>query len=278
VTDNESKRLGIDRGYMIIYNEERRREKRSILTSDGSHTLYSAEFEEPYHSDRDGAMFESLHKHVIPAFRLKGSEKRLVILDICYGLGYNTLATLYYIKKHKLPITVEIVSPEFDRGLIESLSKFEYPPEFDPFTHIIKQLSQDFYYKDVEISIEILLGDARDSIPRLKQKFDIVYQDPFSPSNNPLLWTREYFQDIRKVVKDDAILTTYSVAAAVRMALDESGFDLFLVKNQNMRDSMIASPTMLSEFEYIDMELKKRRNPTAKSLSDDIFCSNHSTH
>jgi len=254
-----------------VYNEESREAKTQILTSDGSYTLYSTEFDEPYHSDRDGALFESLQKHVIPAFRLKSSERRLAILDICYGLGYNTLATLYYIKKHQLKIDIEIVSPEFDRGLIESLAIFDYPIEFKSFRDIIEHLSQNFYYRDDDISIEILIGDARESIPQLTQKFDIVYQDPFSPSSNPLLWTREYFQDIRRVVKDDAILTTYSVAAAVRMALDESGFELFFVNNQNMRDSMVASPTMIDEFKYIDMELKKRRNPTAKSLRDEMF-------
>ncbi len=251
-----------------MYNVKLRGQKRVVETDDGSRTLYSAEFDETYHSDRDGALYESLHKHVIPAFEIKSGRDSLRILDICFGIGYNTLATLYYIKNANLSTKVEIVSPELDRGLVESLSSFDYPAEFEPFVHIIEALSREFYYSDEQFTIKILLGDARDSIPLLKEKFDIVYQDPFSPEHNPQLWTREYFQDIRKISKYDSILTTYSIAASVRMGLDENGYKLFLLHNKGIRDSMIASPKMLNGYEFIDMELKKLRNPTAVSLRD----------
>jgi len=251
-----------------MYNTKLRERKRLVKTDDGSHTLYSAEFDETYHSDRDGALYESLHKHVIPALTIKSDRDSLKILDICFGIGYNTLATLYYIKNENLSTKIEIVSPEFDKDLIESLSDFDYPSELKQFAHIIEALSREYYYSDEQFTIEIVLGDARDSIPLLKDKFDIVYQDPFSPEHNPQLWTREYFQDIRKVSKSDTILTTYSIAASVRMGLDESGFKLFLLNNKGIRDSMIASLEMLNGYEFIDMELKKMRNPTAVSLRD----------
>lgn len=251
-----------------MYNTALRPTKEPRLTRDGSYTLYSTEFDEPYHSDSDGALRESLHKHIIPAFAIKDTEESLTILDICYGLGYNTLATLYYIQKEQLPTKIKIISPEFDRGLIVSLSSFEYPKEFAPFKNIIDTISRDFYYEDEQISIEILLGDARETLPQLQEQFDIVYQDPFSPAHNPLLWTREYFATIGSLVKEDAILTTYSTAAAVRMGLDESGFQLFIKRGVDMRDSMVASPSMLDGLEYIDMQLKKIRNPDAKSLRD----------
>ena len=254
-----------------MYDESLRGTKSSLLTNDGSYTLYSAEFDEPYHSDKDGALYESLQKHVIPAFAIKGAEDSLTILDICYGLGYNTLATLYYIQKEQLTTKIKVISPEFDRGLVESLRSFEYPVEFEPFRDIIDALSRDFYYEDEQISIQILIGDARESLPQLHEQFDIVYQDPFSPAHNPLLWTREYFADIRSLLKEDAILTTYSTAAAVRMGLDESGFELFIKPGIEMRDSMVASPSMLDGLEYIDMQLKKLRNPDAKSLRDEDY-------
>jgi len=40
-----------------------------ILTNDGTATLYSKEFDESYHSQKDGALRESLEKHIIPAFK-----------------------------------------------------------------------------------------------------------------------------------------------------------------------------------------------------------------
>jgi len=242
-----------------------------LLTEDGSMTLFSKEFNEPYHSDRDGALNESLLKHIEPSFKLKKSQKSITILDICFGLGYNTFATLYYCKKFNLKSRLHIISPEFDRDLIKSLSSFPYPKEFDFLEPIIDKLSRDFFYEDDNIKIEILIGDARKTLPKLNNKFDIIYQDAFSPTNNPLLWTREYFEEISKLIKDDGVLTTYSTSASVRMGLDENGFKLFLHKADGIRESMLASKNMLEDFKFIDMELKKLRNKEARSMRDEDY-------
>ncbi len=252
----------------LVYNEILRPKKEVVLCEDGTNTLYSKEFDEPYHSTKDGALHESLEKHVKPALALTKNKIRLTILDICFGLGYNTFATLYYIKKHKLSTKVHILSPEFDEGLVHSLDTFDYPPEFENIKHIIKAISQDLYYEDEQFKIEILLGDARQSIPQIKEKIDIIYQDAFSPAHNPLLWTTEYFKDVRDICKEDALLTTYSIAAAIRLGLYENGFYIFVHRAEMMRYSTVASLKMLEDLEYIDMELKKIRNTKAKSMKD----------
>jgi tRNA U34 5-methylaminomethyl-2-thiouridine-forming methyltransferase MnmC len=245
--------------------------KELVLCEDGSYTLFSHEFNEPYHSTKDGALQESLRKHVEPSLVLKLHKEELTILDICFGLGYNTFATLYYVKKHKLKTKLHIISPEFDKELVASLDRFNYPFEFDGIKHIIKAISREFYYEDEQFKIEILIGDARQSIPKIKKPIDIVYQDAFSPTHNPLLWTYEWFGDIKTICKEDAVLTTYSTAASTRLGLYENGFYIFLNNKKDVRNSIVASLKMIDEFEYIDMELKKIRNPSAKSLKDRDF-------
>ncbi len=254
-----------------MYNEKRREEKRIVLCEDGTNTLFSYEFDEPYHSTKDGALHESLEKHVKPALALTKEKTQLIILDICFGLGYNTFATLYYIKQQKLTTKVHIISPEFDEGLVRSLAIFDYPKEFDCIKPIIQAISQNLYYEDEQFKIEILLGDARKSMPQIKEKIDIIYQDAFSPVRNPLLWTTEYFKDVRAICKEDAILTTYSTAAAIRLGLYENGFLIFIYYGVMTRFSTIASLKMLEGLEYIDMELKKVRNAEAKSFKDIDF-------
>jgi len=259
-----------------VYNEAIRAEKETIVSDDGSLTLYSKEFHESYHSPKDGALRESLNKHVIPAFNLHEGRSSLRVLDICYGLGYNTLATLHYIQSQQLDIKVEIISPEFDEALVRSLKDFEYPSEFTSLRPVIEALSNDFRYENEQFKITILIGDARETIPQLlstpssllTDKIDIVYQDAFSPKVNPMLWTREWFADIRALCSDDAILTTYSTAAATRMGLHENGFELHNYDAPDTRRSLIASPKRIESLEWIDMELKKQRNPDAKSLRD----------
>ena len=242
-----------------------------VLCEDGTHTLFSEEFNEAYHSKKDGALRESLEKHVKPAFSLHKNNASLTILDICFGLGYNTFATLYYIKKNQLQTKVHIISPEFDEGLIRSLSSFDYPPEFETIKPIIRAISEALYYEDEQFKIEILLGDARVSVPKIKERVDIIYQDAFSAPHNPLLWTREFFKDLAHIAKEDVILTTYSTAATVRLGLYENGFLIFVHYGAMTRYSTIASRKMLKDLEYIDMELKKIRNPTAKSLKDEDY-------
>jgi len=256
------------------YQPQVRQEKELVPTGDGSVTLYSKEFNESYHSPKDGALNESLQKHVLPAFNLHQGKTALTILDICYGLGYNTLATLYHVKKHNLPITLHIISPEFDEALVRSLKDFDYPSEFDDLKPVIQAISEKFSYEDEQFKIEVLIGDARKTIPSLSAdevKFDIIYQDAFSPKVNPLLWTREWFADIRALCSDDAVLTTYSTAAATRMGLDENGFELHYFDAPDTRRSLIASPRKIDSLEWIDMALKRQRNPDAKSLKDEDF-------
>ncbi len=254
-----------------MYNKVLRPQKELVLCEDGSNTLFSKEFDEPYHSTKDGALHESLEKHVKPAFNIKKNHEKLTILDICFGLGYNTFATLYYIKQNKLKTKVHILSPEFDEELVRSLSIFTFPKEFDFLIPIIKAISENLFYEDEQFKIEILLGDARKSVPKITEQIDVIYQDAFSPSHNPLLWTKEFFSDMAKLSKEDTILTTYSTAASVRLGLYENGFYIFIHRAELMRYSTVASMKMIEGFEYVDMELKKVRNPVARSFRDENF-------
>jgi tRNA U34 5-methylaminomethyl-2-thiouridine-forming methyltransferase MnmC len=251
-----------------MYNESLRDQKEVVLCEDGTHTLFSVEFDEPYHSTKDGALHESLEKYVKPALALTQSKTKLTILDICFGLGYNTFSTLYYIKKMGLKTKVHILSPEFDEALVRSLDTFAYPSEFETIKPIIQTISENLYYEDEQFKIEILPDDARKSIPKIQEKVDIIYQDAFSPAQNPLLWTTEHFRDIRSICSDDAILTTYSTAIVTRMGLYENGFYIFIHSGEKMRNSTVASSKMLNAFKYVDMELKKVRNPQARSMKD----------
>jgi tRNA U34 5-methylaminomethyl-2-thiouridine-forming methyltransferase MnmC len=236
-----------------------------VKSADGSNTKYSKLFDEHYHCVSEGALKESLSKHVIPAFDIIKKDT-LNILDICFGLGYNTLATLYYIKQNSLDVRVNIFSPEFDKELIESLKEFEYPKELKEFNHIIQNLCETSKYSDENISIELFVGDAREYVKNLSS-IDIVYQDAFSSTKNPLLWTKEYFADIKDALSDDAIITTYSQATNVRMSMFVNNLYIYQNINNDVRSGTLAT-TKEQNLPFVDMILKQERNPNAKPLSD----------
>jgi len=237
----------------------------AVQSDDGSFTAYSKEFDEHYHSTKDGALHESLSKHVFPALKHCENKDEIVILDICFGLGFNTLATLYALKDKTKKVT--IFSPEFDEDLIFSLQDFTYPKEFDEYRAIIKTLSKTQKYESENLNIYIYLGDARKFVRETEVKFDVVYQDAFSPSSNPLLWTSEYFRDISTLMKAEAILTTYSIALPIRIALYENGLNVYLHSGEGFRSSTLASKSKLN-YEKVNVEHKMSCNPQVTSLRD----------
>jgi tRNA U34 5-methylaminomethyl-2-thiouridine-forming methyltransferase MnmC len=239
-----------------------------VQTIDGSNTLFSTKYNQHFHDLKTGAIKESLNKHVIPALTLKKDSKELKILDICFGIGYNTFSTIYYILENNLDISLEIYSPELDEELVRSLDKFDFPQEFEGIKHIIGSIANNLFYEDEKIKIEVKICDAREYIKTLKD-IDIVYQDAFSSEVNKELWSVEYFQDIFKLCNNSAIMTTYSISTIVRLSMYEAGFYIYEINPTGKRKQTIALKTKENiEAKYIDMELKKQRNTTAKAIYD----------
>ena len=240
-----------------------------IQTEDGSNTLFSNKYQQHFHDIKTGAINESLSKHIIPAFEYFEDKKCLRILDICFGIGYNTLSTIYYIKKKSLDIKLQIFSPELDLNLIKSLEKFEYPKEFDNIKHIIKALSTQFKYKDEDIEINLFIGDAREYIKSL-DNIDIVYQDAFSSEVNKELWSVEYFKDIYKICNEESIMTTYAVSTNIRLSMFEAGFEIYEIRPIKKKQTLAFKSKQNIDAKYIDMQLKKTRNKEAKAIYDKI--------
>ncbi len=243
-----------------------------VETEDGSFTARSTQFDECYHSTRDGALRESLKKHVEPAFSLIDSSKESVtILDICFGLGYNTLATLLHLRRLDPEPRVRIFSPEFDESLVRSLARFPYPDALERYRPVVEAIAEKGVYEEGRVRIEVCFGDAREYLRTTGERFDIVYQDPFSPRKNPMLWTKEYFGELARRLTPDAIVTTYSSATPVRLAMAENALHIYRPPDSSVRPGTIASPSADLPLEPIDMDLKRERNPSAAPLSDVDF-------
>lgn len=244
-----------------------------IQSGDGSKTLYSEQYDEHYHSLKDGAYRESLLKHVQPAYELLIAKKpkQIVILDICFGLGYNSLTTLEYLKTQNYSGKIIIHSPELDESLLQALDRFEYPEVFDSWKPVIQRVSEKYAFQNEQIDLQVHAMDAREQIRRSDSLYDIVYLDPFSPKKNPLLWTQEYFVDLKAHLNPDGMMTTYSQASSIRMGLHNVGFKIYDHPIENLRNGTLISLVAREGFKEIDMILKKERNPSLKPLFDKDF-------
>ena len=88
---------------------------------------------------------------------------------------------------------------------------------------------EQFLYEKLDTFSE--LGGLKREVPdfiikNLNQKFDAVFLDPFSPKKCPELWTERFFKDIRKLMKQNSVLTTYSCAKITRNNLVNAGFNV----------------------------------------------------
>ena len=89
-----------------------------VKTADGSVGLYENNVKDIFHSS-SGAYKEALEKFVIPAQLERFKNNTCKVLDICYGIGYNTKALLKYSLKNNLNIKFQIDALEINKELIE---------------------------------------------------------------------------------------------------------------------------------------------------------------
>jgi tRNA U34 5-methylaminomethyl-2-thiouridine-forming methyltransferase MnmC len=232
-----------------------------VTTDDGSQSLRAHEFDEIMHSSF-GAYEESLVKYVTASQSVEKILKNgsIAVLDIGFGIGYNLLALLSSVKKRGY---VRIVSLEKDHSAEIHINSLHFDDEKEEYYNKIKSSFSNGFFKDDTCSIECMFGDARQSVHALKQReeqFDVVFQDPFSPSKNPEMWSREYIKIIASLMKNDAILTTYSAAPQVRRALLDAGLHVAKGPSTGIkRESTIASKdenilqNLLSEYEIKEL-------------------------
>jgi tRNA U34 5-methylaminomethyl-2-thiouridine-forming methyltransferase MnmC len=200
------------------------------ITDDGSYTFFSQEFGQTFHS-KYGAKEESIFKYAVPTLLAeKACRGRLRILDICYGLGYNTAAAISTIWRSNPNCTIEIIALELDQTVITAAIKYNLLAEWEqPIPKLLAQLAQELIVDQDQLLAQLILGDARQTIAMvIEQKFkaDAIFLDPFSPLVCPQLWTIEFIDQVAKCCAEDGIIATYSCAAAVRTAMLTAGLSI----------------------------------------------------
>jgi tRNA U34 5-methylaminomethyl-2-thiouridine-forming methyltransferase MnmC len=200
------------------------------ITDDGSYTFFSEEFGQAFHS-KYGAKEESLFKYAIPTLLAeKASRGHLRILDICYGLGYNSAAALATIWRSNPDCTVEIIALELDRSVAVSAIEHQILSEWeDPIPQLLAQLVRAELLDTGKLNAELIFGDARQTIQQVIDRgftADGIFLDPFSPLACPQLWTVEFIDRVAKCCAFDGIISTYSCAAASRAAMIQAGLSI----------------------------------------------------
>ena len=203
----------------------------SRITADGSQTFYSPEFDENFHS-KYGAKTEAEIIY-LQGCRLRKKiqqQQEIKIIDICYGLGYNTAATIDLVNQVNCQCNLEIIALELDERIPQQALENNLLSYWSIETrNLLKQLIEEKEINQSCIKLKLLIGDARQTVKEiLKNNFlaDAIFLDPFSPPKCPQLWTVEFLSLVAKCLHPQGIIATYSCSAAIRKALQIAGLKI----------------------------------------------------
>jgi len=199
-------------------------------TADGSFTFFSEEMGESFHS-LQGAKEEAMFKFVGPCrLAQKAQQPVLRLLDVCYGLGYNTATALEVIWENNPGCRVELVALELDSAVPRAANAHNLLSSWSQsISQMLGVLATSLQVQTDQFQGQLQLGDARKTIQywcQLNFQADAIFLDPFSPPRCPQLWTGEFLQLLANCCATDGILATYSCAAAVRSALIAAGWKI----------------------------------------------------
>jgi radical SAM protein (TIGR01212 family) len=228
--------LDAQRGLRKASNDRRESQPPSTLkvvdTEDGSVTFWNEDYKEHYHTPA-GARLEAEEKYIVPGRlkeRLAKGDVRL--LDVCFGLGYNSLAAMKIASRgirHEALGNSEltVTALEMDRRVVGAVAQNIQTSDNDSFDW--KKALEDLYSNHSclvpHASCLMHWGDARYTVTHLPHtSYDLVFLDAFSTQRNSELWTIDFFRKLKTVMKPDAVLLTYCAAIPVRAGLMEAGF------------------------------------------------------
>ena len=202
-----------------------------VLTKDGSYSLKSVFFQENFHSLL-GALEETRLKFTTPSDVQRFKGKSVNVLDICFGLGYNSASLIDELIKQESYLNLyalEINKKPLEYSLSNKSFLKLWPPKIKK---IFESLLRKDYFEDQFCKCNILWGDAREKINLIPSdvKFDLIYLDGFSPQKCPQVWTIEFLSKLTEKLNPQGHLITYSSSAAVRKTLRNLGLELFNIK------------------------------------------------
>ena len=236
-----------------------------VLTKDGSYSLRSLFFHENFHS-LQGALEETKLKFTSTSNLQRFKGKSLNVLDICFGLGYNSASLLNELIKQKSYLNLYAL--EIDKKPLKySLRNESYLKLWAPKVKtIFKSLYRKNYFEDQFFKCSLLWGDAREKINIIPSslKFDLIYLDGFSPQKCPQVWTIEFLSKVTEKLNSQGYLITYSSSAAVRKTLRNLGLEIFTIKPRfNNRTLWSQGTVAISKFD----KNKFKPNLTFEKLS-----------
>ncbi len=181
---------------------------------------FSEVYADSYYSQEDG-LAESQHVFLggnnLPAAYKAGFH----IAELGFGTGLNLLAAW---QAWSGPGPLNFTSFELHPMDLSDLEKaLAAWPVLQDKAEILLAANGSSFACD-SLTFNLVVGDARETVPNWAGKADAWFLDGFSPAQNPAMWDADLLTAVaQKTVKGGSV-ATYSAAGHVRRKLTQAGF------------------------------------------------------
>jgi len=187
----------------------------------------SARFDDPYFSLQDG-LAETQHVFLSGNDLPERFVPGFAIAELGFGTGLNLLATwaAWEQSGQTTPLTYTSFEayPMAPQDMAKALSVFSSLASWrDRFLDVWPGVGAC----DLEsLHLNVVPGDARDTLPSWDGRANAWFLDGFSPAKNPELWGAGLMQEVAQHTAPGGTFATYTAAGFVRRGLETAGFSV----------------------------------------------------
>lgn len=188
-------------------------------------------FDDPYYSV-DNGLDETRHVFLSGNRLPERFRDGFRIAELGFGTGLNFLAARQMWRESGTKGTLHFTSFEAFPMRAEDMSRaLENWPELAELAAPLLRMASEgqAVLETGDVRLEIILGDARETLPDWTGSADAWFLDGFSPAKNPELWGADLLAAVGRHTEPEGTLATYSAAGHVRLSLANAGFDVMKV-------------------------------------------------
>lgn len=192
----------------------------------------STQFDDPYFSLDDG-LAETRHVFLAGNGLPERFREGFHIAELGFGTGLNLCAALLAWRAAGITSPLRFTSFEaFPMTASEMDRALQAFPEAHAISGpILAQIAEGKYMIELDdLHAEVVVGDARETLPSWTGQADAWFLDGFSPAKNPELWNPDLMAHVAAHTAYGGTCATYTAAGFVRAGLADGGFTIERVK------------------------------------------------
>ncbi len=185
-------------------------------------------FDDPYYS-LAGGLDETRHVFLEGNALTRRMDQPLHVAELGFGTGLNLLALWeLWLSGPKAPMrfTSFEAYPMAKPDMAAALAAFPQVAELASAFLAAWSPEQPNVDLAPDFTLNVVIGDARQTLPAWDGQADAWFLDGFSPAKNPELWDPALIAAVGQKTAPNGTAATYSAAGHVRQSLAAAGFDV----------------------------------------------------